>query len=235
MSSLGEGESDNQTLLQFFQFSGTTKGFQEPGKASWAEGGSQQLCGTAPMSRRAIEVGQWYSRGHRWSRRSWRGQGGGSRNGSRAGRNWDISVHVGPSREVGLGAGSVCVEKIAPGNWRGFLAGGLDDHSAPRSLTSMCPGTAAFTPGEDRRVLAAAPRPAQPSHPQHPLGGERTFTPAESQSPDCICSGNTGGRVPHGDWGNWSSPLPGSCGHSALRSPLPRRITRLSPSRQKSC
>lgn len=155
------------------------------------------------MSRRATEVGQWYSRGHRRSRRSWRGQGGGSRNGSRAGRNWDISVHVGPSREVGLGAGSVCEEKIAPGNWRGFLAGGLDDHSAPRSLTSICPGMAAFTPGKDWQVLAAAPCPAQP--PPASPGWRKDTHPAGSQSPDCICSGNTGGRVPHGDWGNCGS------------------------------
>ena len=55
MSSVGEGQSDNSTVCKITsQFSGPTKGFQEPGKPMWAEGGSQQLCGTALMRRCAM-------------------------------------------------------------------------------------------------------------------------------------------------------------------------------------
>lgn len=42
-------------------------------------------------------MGQWHSRGHRRAPRSWRGHASGSRNSSRAARNWDTSVHVGLS------------------------------------------------------------------------------------------------------------------------------------------
>lgn len=130
-------------------------------------------------------------------------------------------MHVCLPREVGPGAGSVCREKIAPGNWRGFLAVGLGNCSAPRPLAGMHPGMAAFILA---RTEGCWPQPrAQhgPATPSIPLGRRKDVHPSMNPEPRLGLRWEYWWKGSPWRLGELGESPPDPCGRAALGSPPP--------------
>lgn len=145
-------------------------------------------------------------------------------------------MHVGPPREVGLGAGSVCREKIAPGNWREFLAPGFGNRSPPRPLAGMCPGMAAFILVRTEGCWPQPHAQDSPATPSIPLGRRKDIHPSVNLEPGLSLQWEYWWKGSPWRLGQLGESPPDPCGCAALGSPLPspRSTTCLSPSQQKS-